>query len=199
MRARTALVSGLLLLFLGPLLYSQDVTELAKKEKERRASLKGKAVTVITNKDLAKLKKRPAVEVAEASKPTSTVQPQAAAGDAKNPATPPPAEQKPPVEPQPPDPKALADKEYNDRLTALTDKAGQAQEMIDLLTLKMNSLWQEFYGLDDVKTRDLVKTQISETYEKLMKAQGDAEKAKKELDDFMAANKKEGTPPIWIK
>lgn len=189
-------------LLLVSFLNAQSVSDLAKKEKERRAAIKNKPA-VATNSDLGKLKKTAAVEVverkgavaaatqagAQAGKPTEAVRPAQAAGT-----EPKPAEQAAPV-----DQKTLADKEYNARLADLTAKAGQAQEMIDLLTLKMNALWQQFYDTSDVKSREYLSFQISETYDKLTRAEADATRAKKELDDFMAATKKEGTPSIWIK
>ena len=59
-------------LLLVSFLQSQNLADLAKKEKARRAALKGKRATVITTADLAKAKRRPAVE--------STTQEQAAEG-----------------------------------------------------------------------------------------------------------------------
>ena len=201
MKIKTSLSLALLPCLFVSFLNAQSVSDLAKKEKERRAAIKGKPGSVVTNTDLGKMKKTPAVEVVERKgaaapsaggqegKPTSAAQP--AAGSAAEPKT---SDQTPPV-----DQKTLADKEYNARLDALTAKAAQAQEMIDLLTLKMTSLWQQFYDTSDVKSREYLQFQISETYDKLTKAEADATKAKKELDDFMAATKKEGTPAIWIK
>lgn len=196
---------ALLPFFLVCFLHSQSVTDLAKKEKERRASLKGKSTAVITNADLAKLKKRPAVEVATAGKeateapaggePATAAAPQGAvpAAAGQKPEDIRPAEQTPPGQP------VMSEKDYRARLEELTKKAKDAQEMIDLLTLKMNSLWQEFYNLSDVKSREYIQFQISETYDKLNSAQADAVQAKKDLDDFMAKAKREGVPSIWIK
>ena len=56
------LVAFFLPLLLVSFLQSQSLADLAKKEKARRAALKGKTATVITTADLAKVKKRPAVE-----------------------------------------------------------------------------------------------------------------------------------------
>src|SRR5512136_1502996 len=55
-------------MLLGAFLHAQSVADLAKKEKERRAAIKGKPATVITNADLGKVKKKPAVEVAAPEK-----------------------------------------------------------------------------------------------------------------------------------
>jgi hypothetical protein len=71
--------------------------------------------------------------------------------------------------------------------------------MVDLLTMKMNGLWQEFYSLDDMTARDRIQQQISENYEKLLKAQQDEVAAKEELDAFIAGAKREGVPKIWIR
>jgi len=156
--------------------------------------------------DLAKLKKKPAVEVVEPDKAAAETQ---AAGETIPPSTqegtaPPPAvqtapEQKPVVQTLPPDQSVMAEKDFKARLNELATKAQQAQEMIDLLTLKMNSLWQEFYNLGDVKAREFTQFQISETYDKLTKAEVEAARATKDLDDFLATAKREGVPSIWIK
>ena len=64
MSKKKLLASLFLPLLLASFLQSQSLAELAKKEKERRAALKGKATTV-TTADIAKVKKRPAVESTE--------------------------------------------------------------------------------------------------------------------------------------
>lgn len=188
-------------LILASFLLSQSVTELAKKEKARRAAVKGRSGAVITNADLVKMKKRPAVEVAETDKAAAESQApgeaappagQAAVGDK-------PAETKPAETPPPVDETTLSEKDFKARLNELATKAKDAQELVELLTLKMNSLWQEFYNLGDVKSREFTQYQISETYDKLTKAEVDAQKAKKDMDDFLATAKREGVPTIWIR
>jgi hypothetical protein len=63
----------------------------------------------------------------------------------------------------------------------------------------MNSLYQEFYGLDNMKSREMIQLQISDTYDKLLKAETESAKANKDLEDFLAQTKKENVPAIWIK
>ncbi len=205
---KKSLVSVVLSVLVVSFLSAQSVTDLSKKEKARRAGVKDKPATVITNADLAKLKKRPAVEVAEPDKAKAEAETQAA-GETTAPAgregTAPPKtgqatpEQKPGEQTTPADQSAMAEKDFKARLGELATKAQQAQEMIDLLTLKMNSLWQDFYNLSDVKARDYTQFQISETYDKLTKAEADAVRATKDLDDFLATAKRAGVPSIWIK
>ncbi len=198
-------------------LSAQSLAEASKKEKERRAALKGKQ-TVVTNADLGKLKKKPAMSETVPEKPAD----EAVAGEAEEAVTtegePAPAEtaapgetvpgENPPeaVEAQPaPAPPAgeaepsLSEAEFNKRKGELEDVWNKAQEMVDLLTMKMNGLWQEFYSLDDMTARETIQKQISETYEKLLKAQQDETKAREELDGFIANARREGVPEIWIR
>jgi hypothetical protein len=63
----------------------------------------------------------------------------------------------------------------------------------------MNSLWQEFYNVSDVKVREFTQFQISEAYDKLTKAEAEGVRAAKDLDEFMATAKRAGVPAIWIK
>ena len=213
-------------LLLVSFLQSQSLVELAKKEKARRAALKGRTATVITTADVAKVKKRPAVEsttqekaveetaeavqTAEAAQgaeiqgqaqaqegvtpPTTAEQEQAAEAQAVK-----PAEAQKPAETPPAEAPALSDKDYRAKQAELAKAVDDKQELIDLLTLKMNSLYQEFYTLDNVKSRELLQAQISDTYDKILKAEVEAKQAVKDLQDFLAQTKKDQTPAIWIK
>ncbi len=202
-------------LLLVSFLQSQSLAELAKKEKERRAALKGKPATVITTADLAKVKKRPAVEITtqeqaveeaaavEGAAPPEAGQPAGAAEAAADPAVAdiegaaPPAK---PVETLPDLQNApTAAKDIEAKIAELTKAANEKQELVELLNLKMNSLYQEFYNMEIVKSRETLQLQISDTYDKLLKAQLDATKAVKELDDYVAQAQKDKAPVIWIK
>ena len=192
-------------------LSAQSLAELSKKERERRAAAKGKT-TIVTNDDLGKIKKKPAVSSGQPAKTGEEDQaenPEAAVeivtppeGENAQPqqATPPGVEQTPPEQAPPSDQEpVLTDEQFNARKTELEDRWNKAQEMVDLLTMKMNGLWQEFYSLDDMTARDRIQQQISENYEKLLKAQQDEAAAKEELDAFIAGAKREGVPKIWIR
>ena len=207
------IIVAFFLLLLGvSFLSAQSLAEASKKEKARRAALKGKQ-TIVTNQDLGKTKKKAAMtesvpekpaEEAVAEEAEATVPPegeQAAAEEAAPGEAPPPAVEAPP-ETEPPAPEAepaMGQEEFNQRKSELEDAANKAQELVDLLTMKMNGLWQEFYSLDDMTARDTIQQQISETYEKLLKAQQDATKAKEDLDVFIATTPREDVPKIWIR
>ena len=60
---KKAAIGVFLCVFLANLAGAQSVAELARAQKARRAALKGKPAVVITNKDLAKVKRTPALVV----------------------------------------------------------------------------------------------------------------------------------------
>ena len=212
------LVSLFLPLLLVSFLQSQSLAELAKKEKERRAAQKGKGATVTTSADLAKVKRRPAVESAgqeqtaragqadvkaqpgatppTAGQPAATA---AAAAEEAKAAAEKLAAEKLAAETPPGETPAMSEKDFRAKQTELVEASKQKQEMFDLLSLKLNSLYQEFYGLDNMKSREILQIQISDTYDKLLKAETDAKKAAKDLEDFSANTKRENVPEIWIK
>lgn len=220
MRKTSWLAALFLPLLLASFLQAQSLTDLAKKEKERRAAIKGKPAAVITTADVAKVKKRPAVEstapkltgeeiaaeTGEAKAPEGAAAPAAAqgaeaaaagSGEAK------PAEANPaagkPAETTPDQARDEAVKSAQARTAELQKATEDAQQLVELLTLKMNALYQEFYTLDNLKSRELLQAQISDTYDKLLKAQVDAQKAAKDFQDFVAQTKKESTPSIWFR
>ncbi len=141
-------------MLLTNLLCSQSVVELAKKEKERRAKLKGKTTVVVTNTDLRNLKRGPAVIIIEPafneaslSFPTEEIEP--------------------------------VDTEEQARFEANWNRANQRAS---LLTLRMNELQQRFFSFENLYDRAEMQREIVETFQKLQKAKAEAELTKKELD-----------------
>jgi len=205
MGTKKLLAALILPLFLVSFLQSQSLAELARKEKERRAALKGKHATVVTTKDLAKSTRRPAVESAEQEQAAEEVAVEAGAQAGQEGAAPPTAQQAGEAVADPENPAAEAEKpdptpqEIQKKRAELADTAREKAEMVDLLTLKMNTLYQEFYSLDSVKSREMIQVQISDTYDKLLKAETESAKADKDLEDFMARASKAQAPTIWIK
>jgi len=199
-------------LILVSFLQAQSLAELAKKEKARRAALKGKPATVVTTADLARVKLRPAVESSAQEQTVEEGEEAAQTGAAEAQAqgvTPPVAGEQAaaaaaqagkPVEELPPGAApAPSTQDLQKKQNELAEIAQQKAEMVDLLTIKMNALYQEFYGLDNLKSRELVQLQISDTYDKLLTAETESAKAKKDLEDFLAQTKKDSTPPLWIR
>jgi Na+-transporting NADH:ubiquinone oxidoreductase subunit NqrC len=179
----------LLLSLVGSLLFSQTLAEIAKKERERRENLKGKKAVVVTNADLARLKKKPALEIPPAP-PEPQLEEQAEQ------ATPSPAEETlgssgPTASPQ--------EGESEATLKTLQVKWEKAKEYVELLTLKMSALWQQFYGLDNLSSKEAVQQAIAETFIKLQDAQTEETTARQELEKFLSQIKKESAPSLWIR
>ena len=202
MRIKKILWTGLLPCLLMSVLLSQTVTDLAKKEKERRESLKGKKAVVVTNADLAKVKK--AAYVAAGTEGQTQGQ---AAGSASSTASMSNVSQ---TAPSPSLPVGVSDQQTRTSQAALQimnqqvktqieEKYNKAKEFRELLELKMNALQQQFFSLSDTKSKDLVQKDISETYAKLLEAQEVENKAREELEKFLGQSLKDKLSPIWIK
>lgn len=158
-------------LLLCSFLFSQSLAELAKKEKERREKLKGKKSVVVTNADLARLKKKASLIV-----PQSIEIRGERAGVSGS-------ERKSLPRESP----SLETKESDKREFLTTDSDPEerwmrAKEQVELLILKINALWQEFYSLDDATSQESIQRKIDEASLNLQKARQDEEKLKKELE-----------------
>jgi hypothetical protein len=194
---------GLLPCLLTSVLLSQTVTDLAKKENERRESLKGKKTVVVTNADLAKLKKKAAYVSAGAEGQTkgqaagtasSSASTANASGAGQSSSLPIGVSDQQSQSPQ------KASQILNQQAkTQLEEQYNKAKEYRELLELKMNSLQQQFFSMSDTKTKDLVQKDISETYAKLLEAQEVENKAREALEKLLGQSLKDKLSPIWIK
>ncbi len=170
-------------LFLSSFLFSQSVVELAKKEKERRTSLKNQKVLFITNATLRNLTRRSAVIVSGSILPTEGAPPEEIT---------PPAEGTPP-EGAPLNPNAAEpqkEKDINTRITELEQKWNSQKEYVSLLNTRINGLWQEYYSMDDMMDRGGIQKEIAETSQKLEKAQQDETKMSEDLEKLRVQVKK---------
>jgi len=184
-KMRKLLSSAIILALAFSASWGQSLTEAAKKEKERRAAYKDKPTVVLTNDTLLRMTKKEAV---------STSQPSGAEAE--------PAEEEPAAaEPAPtyqtgPVPTIVpqsstvqATPMAGQSENALTEGATgtlesrwqKAKEYADLLELKLNALWQQFYNMNTMTTRDKIQQDISETYEKYTQARQEEEKALADL------------------
>jgi len=177
--------------------------DLAQKEKERRESLKGKKAVVVTNADLAKVRRKAAYAAAgtegttqgqAASSASSTASVSTGSGSKQAQAL----------------PMGVSDQQSRSSQTAnqlgnqqartqLEEQYNKAKEFRELLELKMSALQQQFYSMSDTKAKELVQKDISETYDKLIQAQEAENKAREALEKFLGQSLKENISPIWIK
>ena len=170
------------------LLPGQTVVEAAKKEKERRESLKGTQGVVVTNADLARTKKKPAIiqpagtEVPPGENPAqfpavALPTPQPAAGLASQ------------------DIRAEQAKVFEQQKSDIEGRLKAAQEYISLLKLKMTALQQQFYNFSNTTSRDQIQKEISETYQKLQAASAEEARIKGDLDKHVSSGPS-GIQPI---
>lgn len=177
-------------------LQSQSVAELAQKEKERRESLKGKKGVVITNAVLASSKKKAAVTVQEPlGTPLETEEAAAPPGTAGEQAQGEQAEAAPPAAEE----ELISESEFRALKSNYENAWKDNQRAVDELTQRMNELWQSYYSMNDMTSRDLIQQRIAETYQVLLKAQEDVVKYKADFDAFIAKAVREGVPPGWIR
>lgn len=191
---------------LTPLLpQEENLAELARKERERRESLKGKKVRVVTNKDLEKLTKTEALTLPPQTMETAGAEatPRPAAQQVSDSQTVTPATvhrvnvEKPPQGSGGVFPGAAGEQDASGG--SLEEAWKKAKEYVELLTLKLNSLWAEFYGQTDMKSKDYIQMQISETYEKLTRAQEEEARLRQQYENQINRKKSESASPIWIK
>ncbi len=165
-------------------LYSQDLVELAKKEKERRAKAKDKKTVVITNADLKRVPAQPGIVVrrkapepreeesivTRSGSPRATVTPQNnvdVKGEAENPGKPPAPS-----------------------MQELEEKWRQANNALGAATFKLNSLWQLYYSGGGMMSIERIQAEIGLTHLHLQELQKEADRLKKELEAAQSAVKK---------
>lgn len=181
-----------ILLVCSSLLLSQSLVEVAKKEKERRAKLKGKSGKVVTNDDLNKGKKQPKVVTNEDLKksqrqPGVSVPPKQASAEVTSEKA-----EKPEIESAPakPDRPEQAKTDESKHLESLEINYEKAKAQVELLLNKMNGLFMKYYSTDNTTPKEMIQSEISQTGLQLQKARDDEEKAKKELEDYKSKKQK---------
>ena len=176
---------------------AQSVADLAKREKARRESLKGRHAVVIKNADLLRVQKVPGVVVSD---------PDAAGGEAalgENQVAEPetvPSDTEPAVSPSgsgapsgrrivprvgAAGPTIMGDADAPDQSTSaktLEAQLNAADELIDLLTTKMNALRQQYEYQDAMVPGYVIQQQIDETNQRLVKAQAQQARIQSEMN-----------------
>jgi hypothetical protein len=183
MNLKKIIVSFSLPLFLSSVLFSQSLVDLAKQEKERRKNLKGQKITVITDANLKNLKRKAAVTFVATAFP---------AGGTPTGESPLPLETNPAQMAQYP-PDVVPPQEQKDIITQISEleqKWNSQKEYVSLLTTKINSLWQDYYSMDDMMDRGGIQKEIAETSQKLEQAQQDEAKTREELEKLRGQVKK---------
>ena len=178
------IAAGIILPFLlTSLLCSQSIVELAKNEKQRRTKirLQGKKGKVVTLDDLKNIKRGAALTTTLSLTSTSSIRSQ--------PVTSTPEESQAREE-QPREAAQVDDQEVERLKTLQAEIEGQwesAKENVNILSRKLNTLWKQFYSMDDLSARENVQSEISRTSEQLQQAKGQETSIREELRKVIAA------------
>jgi hypothetical protein len=191
----------LVVLGLTASLGAQSVVELAKREKERREGLKGRHAVVVKNHDLLRVKKVAAVQVTDpdASVPEAqNVEPATVSSDTE-PANLPsgsgaPGGRRivPSVSPNGPLITGDLDRDQTEGRGTLEAQFKAANELVDLLTTKMNALRQQYENQDAMVPGYVIQEQIAETNQRLVKAQAQEARIRSEMEKKGLAKKTPG-------
>jgi len=186
---------------------AQSVVELAKREKERRESLKGRQAAVVKNHDLLKVKKLPAIEVAipvqegsEGALAEDQGADAAALSSDEAQSVPPSGSGAPSSRRITPRVAAAGPTLMGDGAAANPSASGvtlnaqlkAAEELVDLLTTKMNALRQQFEFQDAMVPGSVIQEQMVETNQRLVKAQAQQARIQAELEKKGLAKKNPG-------
>ncbi len=176
MKLKKIIIGISLPLFFSSILLSQSIVEVARKERERRARLKGLKAVVVTNADLGKVRKRVALDTSNIVIPASATAPPGRSidVDTAEPAPSQPGQRSPNIDTQEPGQSSAeqAEADYY-----------KAREYTQLLTVKLRGLWQDYYNMDDMTDRNLIQKQIAETSLQIEQAQKDEAIAKQMMED----------------
>ncbi len=195
------------ILGLAVALSAQSLADLAKKEKARRESLKGRHAVVIKNADLLRVQKEPAVQVtnpdealgedlsgegqdtdpetvAEATEPISLPSGSGAPG----------RRIVPKVDPDGPLITGEANRDQAEAGGTLEAQLKAAAELVDLLTTKMAALRQQFEAQDAMVPGYVIQQQLDETNQRLLKAQAQQARIEAQVAKGAGAKKAPGEP-----
>lgn len=187
MKPFSCIISGLLVAALASFGYSQSLAELAKKEKERRAAVKGET-KVITPEQAAKYQTTPV---------TSTTPPPGAAAEkpAEGTAT---AKDKPAID-EPVDFQGRPESFWRRTFADARQKVKDLENESNVLILQRNDLQNRFYRESDGYKQQEIQREIQKTiYEQDLNKEK-LDQARDALIDLEKEARKSGALPGWIK
>jgi hypothetical protein len=175
---------------------AQSVAELAKRERARRESLKGRHAVVIRNRDLLLVRKAPAIEIAANE---AEVNLEEAEGQDVEPVAVPEESVPegrhfvPRVEADGP---VLMGEAASNRVVSSTRtleaQLRAATDLVDLLTTKINALRQQFEYQDAMVPGYVIQQQLDETNQRLVKAQAQQARIQAEVNKNNSGKKAPG-------
>jgi hypothetical protein len=164
MRLKKILIGMIVPAVWASVMFSQDLVELAKKEKARRAKIEAKKAVVVTNADLKRVGTRSSVQTTTAGTPADTAASPSASAD---------------VSSEIPD---NIDQAEAPPELSLEEQWRRADTRARHLDMQLTRLGQEFYSERDRNAKEKIQKRILETEQQLTVALREAENLKAELD-----------------
>lgn len=177
-------------LFGGTILSAQSLSEIAKKEEERRKAVKG-PTKVYTNDDLKKYTPPAPDQAAPATAPVPSPDDPVAAATTK-PAAEPPA---PPGEAT----EAKDEAYWKGLMTAARTKLERDESYLEALQSRINALTNDFYARDDPAQRDQIWSQRVKALDELERMKTEVAEDKKAIEKVQEDARREGVPPGWLR
>ncbi|MBI1955648.1 MAG: hypothetical protein HYS38_04575 [Acidobacteria bacterium] len=176
-------------------LYSQSLTELARKERQRKAQ-EG-AAKVYTNEDIGSATPSPAAPAAAETQapaaPTPGAVPQASG------AAPAGAQPGQPNEPQGKS-QAELEKEYREKFAQLRDKLSYEEKKVDVLQRELNLMQMQFYSDPNVALREQnTRGEINQRTQEIVDQKQSVEQAKQAIADLEEELRRKDLPPGWAR
>jgi hypothetical protein len=186
MNLKKIAVGFILPFLLTSLLCSQSIVELAKNEKQRRTKLRlqGKRGKIVTKADLKNIKRGAALTTTLSL--MSSRERQVATSTAEESQT----REEQLSEVRAPKPDKAQDEEVESLKTLqiqLENQWEDAKENVNILSRKLNTLWKQFYSMDDLSARENVQSEISRTSNQLQLAKRQETSTREELRKVIAA------------
>jgi len=185
---------------------AQSLADLAKQEKARRESLKGRHAVVVRNADLLKVQKAPAVQITAPDveeaidAENAAVEPETVLGEDEQ-ANFPSGSGAPPIRrnvprsaPDGPLITGEANRDSEEGGGTLDAQLKASKDLVDLLTTKMNALRQQFEAQDSMMPGYVIQQQLDETGQRLVKAQAQQARIEAMVEKKGTAKKAPGEP-----
>ena len=185
---------------------AQSLADLAKQEKARRESLKGRHAVVVRNADLLKIQKAPAVQITTpdiaevddventASEPETVLGEDEQANLPSGSGAPPIRRNVPRSAPDGPLITGEANRDSEEGGGTLDAQLKASKDLVDLLTTKMNALRQQYEAQDSMVPGYVIQQQLDETGQRLVKAQAQQARIEAMVEKRGAAKKAPGEP-----
>ncbi len=192
MKTAAAILTIFILTALAGPLYSQSLADLARKEKERRESVK-EAPKVITNSDKDRFQGGAVTTVSLPAPDPKEASPAGKAGEAAA------SEGEKAKTDEPVDFQGRTESFWRQSFADARQKVAQLELEANVLTLKIADLQNRFYMEDDGFKQQTIQREIQKAFYEQDLNKKNLEKAREELLDLEKEARKSGALPGWMK